>query len=453
MRVVFQILIFIVSTAFCEVVIASGGKFAMVIGNSSYEGSARLKNPINDARLIAEDLKSLQFNVRVVNNFSSRQLEEALLQFFQDSRQADVAVIYYAGHGFDVEGKSYLIPVNMNPVEVSATHIKRDAFSFSWMESQLKAKGVKLSVFFIDACRQVPDRRLMIQQANAGAKSLQSALYLYSTLPGALARDGRGENSPFASALHQYLPQRTLSLMQVVQMTRRHLNQATGGSQMAYLTAAMLEDYNLFTGDVYLPALDSAVMQGSKATEPTSNSTKLRQGFLYWRDNFEDLNRELEQLLFQMDHSLEHALNTRAISGDSIAQTVLGTAYSMSPASYAELRDDWYDREFPNRLGGNASQPWHPLQSAEIVGLAAKRWLIKASLNGSAVAMLRLMSILEAQTLTEESEKQVLLELKTLHQALGDDFDVVGDSAQPDSAPLNLIYEALSKALEVVDSH
>lgn len=197
---------------------STGKRVALVIGNNSYINVHGLDNPINDATDISEALKSLGFQVILKTDSRKSATEIALKEFEQLSRNANVALIYFSGHGMQVNGENILIPIDYNFSDPS-TGVSANAIQ---KLMQNATKGTKLMI--LDACRNNPFNEYAAEEVvpegkKRGTKktgtrkftglapmiALKEFIVMYSTAAGYEAADGRGRNSPYTSALLEHI--------------------------------------------------------------------------------------------------------------------------------------------------------------------------------------------------------------------------------------------------------
>jgi Tfp pilus assembly protein PilF len=183
-------------------------RVALVIANSDYRNVAKLPNPPNDARRIADTLRKVGFATTEKNDLSKRDLEAALKVFAQSARSADVAVIYYAGHGMEQGGLNYLVPID-------ATLGSDQDVEFDTVPLDLLLRSVegasRLKLVILDACRNNPFMTSMkrsggtraIGRGLARVEPEGDVLVAYAAREGSTADDGDGGNSPFTTALTQ----------------------------------------------------------------------------------------------------------------------------------------------------------------------------------------------------------------------------------------------------------
>lgn len=188
------------------------GRVALVIGNSKYENVARLDNPASDAELVASQFKRNGFNVTLKQDLGIVELRRAIRAFSDVAQTADISVVYYAGHGIEIDGANYLIPTDaklLNDLDVEDETMSLDRI----IRSLDGAKKLKLVI--LDACRDNPfakkmKRTLAARSIGRGLSPFEPAtsnmLVAFAAKAGSVASDGDGEkNSPFAASLVKYL--------------------------------------------------------------------------------------------------------------------------------------------------------------------------------------------------------------------------------------------------------
>src|SRR5215211_2931476 len=187
-------------------------RVALVIGNGVYENVPKLANPIKDAAALAEMFRGAGFDwVKLRKDVSNLEFKRALREFMDAAQDADIAVVYYAGHGIQVRDMNYMIPVDAKlATEVDA---EDEAVSLERIMMALEpAKRLRLVI--LDACRDNPfartmKRRVAMRAITGGLgkaePTLGDTLIAYAAKAGSTAEDGEGDNSPFATALVKHL--------------------------------------------------------------------------------------------------------------------------------------------------------------------------------------------------------------------------------------------------------
>ena len=173
---------------------------ALVIGNSAYRVE-RLTNPVADAQAMATVLGELGFGVTLLTDATRRQMRQAVRHFREQLRGPDIGLFYFAGHGVQVAGENYLIPVG---AELSREEdVEYEAVQAQWVLSALQGRGSGTSLMILDACRNNPFAR-SFRSATRGLATMRArggALIAYATGPGVVAADGAGQHSPYTGAL------------------------------------------------------------------------------------------------------------------------------------------------------------------------------------------------------------------------------------------------------------
>lgn len=209
-------------------------RIALVIGNSGYEKISRLRNPSNDAQLIATTLRQVGFEVVAVTDTDRNGMVDAVKSFSAQLLQAgpdSVGLFYYAGHGVQSTGTNYLVPLQADIDKVSDLEV--EAIDAKWVLRQMEAARNGLNIVIFDACRNNPfpgEFRTSFRGLRRIAPP-SGSLIAYSAAPGQVAADGRTENSPYASALAHEIRQPGSELMRVFRNTRVTVERQTDPKQ------------------------------------------------------------------------------------------------------------------------------------------------------------------------------------------------------------------------------
>jgi formylglycine-generating enzyme required for sulfatase activity len=232
-------------------------RVALVIGNSRYTHVPALPNPANDAADIGASLERLGFAVRRITNGTSEDMRLAVRDFLPQTRRAEMAVIFFAGHGIEIGGENWLIPVDAELNEDIS--VEQEAIALRSLVPVVGAAS-KLGLIILDACRNNPfmvrmQRRLPVRAVGRGLTRVEptgSVLVAYAAKDGTTASDGPGRNSPFTSALLRYIE--------------------TPGLEVNYLfrnvREAVLNATNFRQEPVVYGALPSAEIYFKRGTEP-----------------------------------------------------------------------------------------------------------------------------------------------------------------------------------------
>src|SRR5947199_2777178 len=221
-------------------------RVALVLGNSAYQNVARLPNPVNDGTLIAATLKNAGFDVvEERHDLPAAETRRALRDFADRARDADIAVVYYAGHGIEVDGTNYLIPVDAKLER--DTDVYDEAFSLDRVLVAIEPVK-KLRLVILDACRDNPFSRTMkrtmasraIGQGLAKVEPTSpNVLIAYSAKAGSTAADGDGKNSPFTAALSHHLTKPGLDVRRAFGFVRDEVLKTTNNRQEPFVYGSL----------------------------------------------------------------------------------------------------------------------------------------------------------------------------------------------------------------------
>src|SRR5271157_413670 len=208
------------------------GRFALVIGNGAYKDIPALANPPSDARDVAAALKSLGFEVTLGIDLDQAAMQRTIAEFAAESADADVSLLYYAGHGVQLAGRNYLIPVGAQLHTVD--DIAKRTIPLDPVLAEL-GKGKGSHLVFLDACRNNPFAGAGVTLPSAGLArvgKLPGFFIAFATQPDNVAFDGGGRNSPFATALLGHLATPGADICSMMIAVRNDVFAATGGQQI-----------------------------------------------------------------------------------------------------------------------------------------------------------------------------------------------------------------------------
>ena len=221
-------------------------RVALVLGNSAYQNVAPLANPVNDSAKIASTLKDAGFDVvDYRRDLSAADTRRALRDFADRSRDADIAVVYYAGHGIEVDGGNYLIPVDARLER--DTDVYDEALSLDRVLVAIEP-AKKLRLVILDACRDNPFSRTMKRTVASRAigqglakvePTSPNVLIAYSAKAGSTAADGDGKNSPFTAALSHHLTKPGLDVRRAFGFVRDEVLKTTGNKQEPFVYGSL----------------------------------------------------------------------------------------------------------------------------------------------------------------------------------------------------------------------
>ncbi len=215
---------------------------ALVIGNSAYKSSP-LKNPVNDASDMASALRDSGFDVTLKTNASLRSMEKAIQNFGKKLRGGGVGLFYFAGHGLQVGGRNYLIPVDAE-IE-SESDVKYDGVDAGRVLGKMENAGNGLNIVILDACRNNPFAR-SFRSADKGLAKMDAptgSFIAYATAPGSVAADGDGRNGLYTQYLLQYMREPNLSVERVFKKVRFAVVNDTAQKQTPWESSSLLGDF------------------------------------------------------------------------------------------------------------------------------------------------------------------------------------------------------------------
>ena len=240
---------------------------ALVVGNGAYR-EAPLKNPVSDARDVAAKLRELGFEVIERLDADRQTLRLALREFEQRLRQQrGVGLFYYAGHGVQLKGQNYLIPVGVDIRE--EFEVPDEAVDADAVLRAMESAGNELNIVILDACRNNPFVRGFGSSGRGLARmdGPVGTFIAYATAPGAISRDGNtSRNSPYTRALLAAMSTPGLGLEQVFKQVLVTVEQETGGAQIPWVASSLRGDF------YFIPAPSSAASPTAPAPAPSAAS-------------------------------------------------------------------------------------------------------------------------------------------------------------------------------------
>ncbi|MBL8706361.1 MAG: caspase family protein [Rhodospirillales bacterium] len=235
-------------------------RVALVIGNAAYK-DAPLQNPVNDARGMAARLRQLGFDVVMRENATRAHVASAIAEFTAKTTPSTVALFFYAGHGIQVRGRNYLIPVDAAIESESA--VAFSAIDVAQIGDEIEQAGVRVRLIVLDACRNNPfEKKLRGVGQSRGLAPMDAArgsLVAFATAPGSVAADGDGANSVYTGALLKALAVPGLKAEDVFKRARLSVLEQTRGAQTPWEQSAL-------TGDLVLHAAPAAVPTAAAPT-------------------------------------------------------------------------------------------------------------------------------------------------------------------------------------------
>ncbi|MBN8959681.1 MAG: caspase family protein [Rhizobiales bacterium] len=275
----FSIAKFIVATIAIFVLVTAEAsaekRVALIVGNSSYVNVTRLDNPKNDARLMADTLRSLGFQLvggGAQLDLEKPALDRAVQSFGQQIQGADVALFYYAGHGVQVAGSNYLVPVNANPTREADVDFQM--VDVNLVLRQMQGSGTRLNLVILDACRNNPFGGRGLRASEGGLAQMRApdgTLISYATQPGSVAQDGTDGHSPYTRALAATVRRAGLDIFQTFNQVGLAVKRSTGGSQQPWVSSSPIDGTFYFVPPTAPPASEPPQLEARMTPPPRLN--------------------------------------------------------------------------------------------------------------------------------------------------------------------------------------
>jgi formylglycine-generating enzyme required for sulfatase activity len=286
-------------------------RVALVIGNGAYLHVPALPNPSHDAQDIAQTLTAMGFEVDLAVDTAITELRDSVQRFGTHAATAEVALIFYAGHGLQIDGRNFIVPIDA--AIASEADVEFETLDLDLL-IRATNQGAKVRIILLDACRNNPFEGALTDSMgpgrsavalSAGLAPLQPSggvLIGFATDPGAVALDGEERNSPFTAALLKNLPTPGLEINIALTRVRAAVFAGTDGRQRPWTTSSLLQELYLAPEDDPAAEADLAAWQRA-AAEGTEAAIEA-----YLNDFPAGLYHELAAaLLMQMRNAAEHA--------------------------------------------------------------------------------------------------------------------------------------------------
>ncbi len=248
LRLLFALLLMIATTATA----AAERRVALVIADGDYRLVRPLANPIHDGEAMEAALKTLGFEVVLETNRDLRRMRRALDDFREDAKGADVALVYFSGHGVEISGDNRLLPVDADASSLDA--LDKTSLPLEEVRDAVAATA-KVGLIVLDACRSDPfsgsggDGRGatslakdVVDKVKPGLGRIgraENILFAFSAAPGETAADGTGQNSPFTTALTKYLGTDGLEIRSVLTLVQQEVYDLSRGKQLPYVESGL----------------------------------------------------------------------------------------------------------------------------------------------------------------------------------------------------------------------
>jgi uncharacterized caspase-like protein len=260
---------------------AAENRVALVIGQSAYRAVPALPNAENDGKRMAELLGNAGFQVTAAPDLTQNDMRQAISDFAAKvaaSGPDTIAAVFYAGHGLQIDGENYLVPVDVDPKREA--DIPLQAVRLNDLMNTLGALPTRMRIFMLDACRNNPfpalsqtaGHGLAIVDTKAGAPG---SFISYSTSPGAEAEDGNGADSPYTTALLSVAKEPNVPIEEAFKRVRLAVSQATDGRQIPWESSSLLTEFKFISTDTG-SGQSTATGSGQATAAPKLASTAKR---------------------------------------------------------------------------------------------------------------------------------------------------------------------------------
>ena len=218
-------------------------RLALVIGNAAYPDSP-LRNPVNDATKIRDLLEQLGFTVTLQVNADQRTMERGIETFTSRVPQGSVGLFYFSGHGVQIEGANYLIPIG--GVLRQPSDLRYRAVPADWVLNRMADAGMDMKVLILDACRDNPFGRSgtrTLRQGLAVMDAPKGSLIAYATSPGQTALDGTSAHSPYTAQLLRQIPEPGRPIELMFKAVRERVQRETNAQQTPWEASSLTADF------------------------------------------------------------------------------------------------------------------------------------------------------------------------------------------------------------------
>jgi tetratricopeptide (TPR) repeat protein len=409
-------------------------RVALVIGNSAYRTAPALRNPAADARLMSDTLLSLGFFV--VGGGAELDLDRvgfdrALAQFGKALTGADVALLYYAGHGVETHGLNYLVPVDAHPA--AEGDVFAQTISLSDILDRLEKSGTRINLVLLDACRDNPFRDRGVRSATGGLAQMPApvgTLISFATQPRSVALDGDDGHSPYTRALVEAMQRPGAGLFKTFNEVGLAVEKATHGQQLPWLSSSPIAGSFYFAGKPMAPEVSPTASPRDTPAPLVQEARLAPPDDPLRRDLVTDCDR-----LAAMPWDTGHAPGLPGVEVDRIDVAAATAACNDAMARYPQLMRFVFeagrvatarkDYAQARRLYDKAAAAGYAMAMNNIGGIyeggdgvpqnyaEAARWYAKAVAAGEPVAMVDLGWLYE----TGHGVKRDLAEARRLYEA------------------------------------
>src|ERR1700682_4537286 len=273
-------------------------RLALVVGQSAYRAVPALPNAENDGKKMAELLTNAGFDVTAAPDLSQNDMRQTISDFaakVAGSGPDTIALVFYAGHGLQIDGENYLVPVDVDPKREA--DIPLQAVRLNDLLNTLGALPTRMRIIMLDACRNNPfpalnrtaGHGLAIVDTKAGAPG---SFISYPTSPGSEAEDGAGADSPYTTAVLSVAKEPNLPIEEAFKRVRIAVSQSTDGRQIPWESSSLTTEFKFFSAD--------SGQQGATAPKPPATAARSTDD---WRKDLQGKEPKIAYELVSADNS------------------------------------------------------------------------------------------------------------------------------------------------------
>lgn len=252
-------------------------RVALVIGNAAYKSVTPLQNPVNDSKAVSEQLRRLGFEVIERQNLSREGFAGVVREFGDKLRGASVGLFYFAGHGLQVKGRNYLVPVDADIAREDEVPYR--SFDVNEVLDKMDSARTAVNLVVLDACRNNPFAR-SFKPAQTGLAQMDAptgTLIAFATAPGSVAQDGEGSNGLYTGALLKHIAAPGLAVEQMFKRVRVDVVNASKNQQVPWESSSLNRDFSFANALAAKPTVATVVPNSAATT-----ATELALDLAFW---------------------------------------------------------------------------------------------------------------------------------------------------------------------------
>lgn len=304
-----------------QILIGQEKRFALVIGNNDYQYATPLQNPVNDANAISESLKALGFEVLNYTNLNQKGMKQAIDLFGEKLKGFEVGLFYYSGHGIQLNGYNYLIPIDANLG--SETEAEYDCVDAGRVLSKMETSATKTNLIILDACRNNPFEKSWSRSYKKTGLAFMDAptgsLIAYSTSPGNTASDGNGKNGLYTSFLLNAMINPDLNVLQVFQEVRKNVRESSNNNQVPWESTSLEDDFYFNQTGKILASIEPLTIKkddkpDARETLISINRIKSDTSIIWVESEAKTITEADNQAVVELNNRLSNYLKEKALS-------------------------------------------------------------------------------------------------------------------------------------------